>query len=134
MKLISHKKPVVGTVVHRRYKPFDALLYRGSIGKYHHVPDEEIYSGDLIEVDATGTGCIFYDMRVFRDVRYPWFKTRRQKNGKPIGEDIGFCSKLKRAGYKIFVDTSIQIGHKVVTIADRNLYELYKGATKNKVT
>ncbi len=131
-KLISHKKPIVGAVVHRRYPPFDALLYRGKLGKYYHIPDEEIYSGKLVDVDATGTGCILYDMQVFKKIPYPWFKIRRQKDGKPIGEDIGLCSKLKKAGFNIFVDTSIRIGHMAKMVVDENTYRLYKGLKKYK--
>jgi hypothetical protein len=40
----------------------------------------------------------------------PWYRFRM--NGpKPVGEDIGFCSDLKAAGYRIFVDTSVPVGH-----------------------
>jgi len=51
-KLMSHDKNAVGTSVHRRYPPFDNIMYRGKLGKYHHVPDDECFSGELVEVDG----------------------------------------------------------------------------------
>lgn len=107
-QLLSHKLPVVGAMVCRRYPPFDPLMYRGELGKYQPVTEWEPKS--LVEVDATGTGCLMFDAQVFRKMPMPWFKARTH-NGSPVGEDIGFCSDLKAAGYKIFVDTSVPAGH-----------------------
>ena len=125
-KMLSHNKKIVGAVVHRRYPPFDAILYRGTVGSYFHVPDDECYSGDLIEVDATGCGCIMYDMEVFVKVKPPWFETIKLEGGRTVGEDIDFCSKLKDVGYEIFVDTSIEIGHFTIMEVNRSTYSIYK--------
>jgi len=85
--------------------------------------------GALVEVDATGTGCIMFDMKVFRKISKPWFKAQYNPNGSPIGEDFGFCQELKMTGYKIFVDTSIQAGHlstMVINSATNRLYRAMK--------
>ena len=141
-KMISHKKPVVGARVHRRYPPFDPLMMRGEIGVHYPVPDEEIFKDDefasLVEVDATGCGCVLYDTSVFIDM-FPaqWFKMRVGDKGQPIGEDIGFCADLKEAGIDIFVDCSIDIKHITLLAADWGTYKLYekltglKGGNKN---
>lgn len=125
-KLLSHDLPICGAKVHRRYPAFDHLMYRGEPGKYYLVPDEEIEAGGLVEVSATGTGCIMYKTEVFLKIDPPWFEFSVGKDGKPIGEDIGFCIKLKEAGYKIFVDTSIDIGHVGSLNVDWNTYKLFK--------
>lgn len=117
---------VVGTPVHRSWPPFDAILYRGTVGKYIHVPDKEIYSGDMIEVDATGCGAIMYSTDIFFDIERPWYQLMKGEDGKSIGEDIGLCQKLRNAGIKIFVDTSIEIGHLVTYEVKRETYDLYK--------
>ena len=109
-RLLSHNLPVVGCLVHRRYPPFDPLLLRGEIGKYQTI--EKWAPESLVEVDATGTGCLLFDMQIFRDMPSPWFRARQEGYGaKPIGEDIGFCADLRATGYKIFVDTSVPAGH-----------------------
>ena len=107
-KLLAHKLPVVGCQIHRRYPPFDPLMLKGELGKYQTIKEWEPDS--LVEVDATGTGCLLFDMDVFRKMPAPWFRSRKH-NGKPVGEDIGFCSDLRAAGYRIFVDTSIKVPH-----------------------
>lgn len=108
-RLLAHKKPVVGCLVYRRYPPFDPLMLKGKISEYKTISKWE--PGSLVEVDATGTGCLLFDMQVFRDLPAPWFKFRKGEDGRPIGEDIGFCSELRQAGYRIYVDTSIPAGH-----------------------
>lgn len=109
-RLFSHRQPIVGARVRRRYPPFDNLLMRGTVGAYERVPEDECLSGKLIEVDGTGTGCLLLEMRVFRDIPRPWFQSGTH-NGRPVGEDFGFCVKAKRAGFPIYVDTSVYLPH-----------------------
>jgi len=123
-KLLSHKLPVVGCVVNRRYPPFDPILLRGKMGAYESIDEWE--EGALVEVDATGTGCIMFNMEVFRKMPRPWFKFRKLETGEGIGEDIGFCHDLKESGYRIFVDTSIQCGHLTTLNVTMSTYQLYK--------
>jgi hypothetical protein len=117
---------VVGAVVHRRYPPFNPLLLRGTLGRYEKVSDTECYSGDLIEIDATGCGCIGYNMHVFETVKYPWFELLPGENGKSVGEDIRLCHKIRQAGLSIAADTSIQVDHLTTFRVDRATHELFK--------
>jgi len=123
-RLLSHKLPIVGCVVHRRYPPFDPILLRGKLGDYESVDEWE--EGTLVEVDATGTGCLLFNMEVFRKMPRPWFKFRKLETGEGIGEDVSFCSDLRAAGYRIFVDTSIQCGHLTTLNVTMATYKLYK--------
>jgi len=81
--------------------------------------------GDLVEVDATGAGCMLYDMEVFKKLPYPWFEFRKQENGTTMGEDIGFCVDLKKAGYKIHMDTSIEVEHLTTMAVNKNMHRVY---------
>lgn len=127
-KLLSYKLPIVGAMAYRRYPPFDPLLLHGDpISGYES--DTEWEKDALIEVDATGTGCLMFNMQVFRDMPSPWFHFREHPNstsGAIIGEDIGFCWDLKRAGYKIFVDTSIPSKHLTTMAVNHQTFLLYK--------
>ena len=132
-KLLAHNLPVVGAKVHRRYPPFDPLMLKGDINSYYLI--EEWEDGELVEVDATGTGCLMFDMRIFYDLSPPWFEFRPNPDPERpgiVGEDMGFCSEVRKAGYKIYVDTSIQCGHLSTMEVTEELYFLYKSLRKKQ--
>lgn len=124
-KLASHCIDIAGVAVHRRYPPFDLILMRGEPGKYIHVPDEECYSGNLVDVDATGAGCLLIDTSVFIDMERPWFEFGKLDDGKTIGEDISFCAKARSIGKRIAVDTSIEVDHLTTFRVGRSTRKLY---------
>lgn len=135
-KLFSHGKDVVGAKVHIRYPPFHPTIFKydEKIDDYYIVPDTEWRKPGLMEVDATGTGCILINTKIFLDIPYPWFEFTENEEGKVVGEDIGFCRKLKKAGYKIFVDTSINCGHMAAMEVNAGTYFVHKqlGLVGNK--
>jgi hypothetical protein len=130
-KLLKHDLPVVGAKIHRRYPPFDPILLR--LGKDRYEPIEDYEPGSLVEVDATGGGCVMFDMKVFKELPKPWFRFQKdEETGMTIGEDIGFFQDLKEAGYKIFVDTSVEIGHLTTMIVNQATHSLYKAMKTSK--
>lgn len=132
-KLLAHNLPVVGAMVHRRYPPFDPLMLKGDINTYQAI--EEWEDEDLVEVDATGSGCLIYDMRIFYELPPPWFKFRPNPDPEYVGivgEDIGFCSDLRKAGYQIYVDTSIKCGHLSIMEITEETHWLYKSLKKKQ--
>jgi hypothetical protein len=129
-RLLSHKLPIVGAMVCRRYPPFDPIMLKGEINKYQNITEWE--PGSLVEVSATGTGCLMFDMQVFRDMPCPWFRSRTHQ-GMAVGEDIGFCSDLKAAGYKIFVDTSVPAGHLSQMQITESWWRLYRKINEAEV-
>ncbi len=122
--LLSHKLPIVGALCYRRYPPFDPIMLKGTPGDYDSIDEWE--EGELVEVDATGCGCLLFEMSVFRKMKYPWFKFRRLPTGEGLGEDIGFCADLKDNGFKIFVDTSVPSGHLTTLCVTDQTYRLFK--------
>jgi len=132
-RLLSRNLPVVGCKVHRRYPPFDPLMLSGRVNHYRTI--EEWQAGEVKDVDATGTGCLLFQMNVFQKIPGPWFRFRKNRNprtGGTIGEDIHFCSRLRRAGYKIFVDTSVPAGHLSTMIITEDTWKLYRAIKKAK--
>jgi GT2 family glycosyltransferase len=63
-------------------------------------------SSELIEVDAVGTGIMLIRKKVFKELPEPWFYFKND-----FSEDIMFCKEAKKAGYKIYVDTTLSVGH-----------------------
>jgi len=130
-KLKAHKKDICGVRVHRRYPPFDPVFLRGEIGRYQVIPEDEMFSGELVEVDATGTGCLLFNMAIFDKIQRPWFQFDFGEHG-PIGEDIYFCSKARAAGLNIYVDTSIEVKHLATIAIDRGMYHVFQALNKDK--
>lgn len=130
-KMLSHDKDICGVRVHKRYPPFSPVFLRGAIGKFEYVSDEEMFSGKLIEVDATGTGCLLFNVAIFDSIPEPWFKFDIH-DGKPVGEDIYFCTQAKKAGFKIWVDTSLEVEHLSTIAIGRGLYEFFRHLHKKE--
>lgn len=139
-KLLSNKLDICGALVCRRYVPFDSLMLKlveidEHTNGYESIDDFEPNS--IVEVDAMGGGCTMFNMEVFRNMPYPWYKNDKPVNPgqPPIGEDIGLCQDLKAAGYRLFVDTSVPAGHLttlIVNMATNKLYRACKSAQAAK--
>lgn len=127
-KLLSHDVDVCGCLISRRYPPFDPIVMRmdKEVNKLYRIDDEEIEREELTQVDATGTGCVLFKAEVFKKIPKPWFEFKVNDAGEPVGEDINFCYKLGDAGYKIYVDTSIKVGHLSTLEVSYETYKLYK--------
>lgn len=78
------------------------------------------------EVFGVGFGFVAIKSGVFESIQRPWFETEFQRitneDGEemfiPWGEDYSWCIKAKNAGYEIWIDPSIRVGHhKKVRIA-----------------
>lgn len=71
--------------------------------------------GACIPVDATGTGFTLIKVDVFRKLKElepdtPIFATVNK--GKAfMSEDVYFCQRAKEAGFQVWVDTAVKIGH-----------------------
>lgn len=130
-RMMENEYQILGGKVHRRYEPYDPILYEfdEKKNKYHLMNDDKWINEDCVEVAATGGGCLLIDMKVFEKIEYPWFKfikTEESELNQPIGEDVYFCRKLKEAGISIFVDTKIKIGHLALMEVNEDFYFLTK--------
>lgn len=78
-----------------------------------YVQHEYMNDSGLVEVDATGTGCIAVRRDVFESLRKPYFEFIYDPLDRHIktGEDIGFCEKAHRNGFSVYVDKSIRCSH-----------------------
>tara|TARA_Y100000034_G_scaffold111533_1_gene144692 strand:- start:441 stop:1163 length:723 start_codon:yes stop_codon:yes gene_type:complete len=69
---------------------------------------------DLIEVAYTGFGWMLVRKGVFESLKYPWFMPKAQKIGKAVdfaSEDASWCQRVRKRGYKIYIDPRIRVGH-----------------------
>ncbi len=122
VKLVKNDKDICGALAFQRYPPFHPVMFKRYSGNWNGELDKLSYEiiikwekETLVEVDAVGTGVVMINMNVFDGMEEPYFERifKTVKDGKEVffGEDISFCIKAKRAGYRIFMDTSIPAGH-----------------------
>lgn len=80
-----------------------------------------------VEVSALATGFLFVTRKAITDIiekcniplcntsfdnpSYPLFTPEVLESETYVGEDFGFCAKAKDAGYKLFLDTTINLKH-----------------------
>lgn len=73
----------------------------------------------LLEVDWVGMGFLLVKAEVFYNIDYPWFVSETIKIDNyqdTTSEDVGWCRKVKAAGYPILLDPSVKVGHQKVTV------------------
>jgi len=105
-RLLAHKKDVIGVASHSRCLPLKTTvqLLDGTVSAE--------FPKELLEVKQVGTGIMLIDIKVFEKIDKPYFNTKSHENGFTLmGEDAWFCSQAKQAGFHIYCDGSLKIGH-----------------------
>lgn len=110
-KMVSNGKDICGVAYHPRcesdrLKALDEThwinLDKSSDPKYKQV----------FECHATGTGIILIKCDIFYKIPRPWFQFEWHETGQcKEGEDWFFCKQAKEAGYKIWADPNVYVGH-----------------------
>jgi len=107
-RLLLRDKDIIGVNAMMRSLPSKSTV------KVHNEKGEKIYntSDDLFECQAVGTGFLLIKLSVFDKLPKPWFFYEHDENGDmKTGSDMWFCNKAKEAGFKIWCDPTIKIGH-----------------------
>jgi hypothetical protein len=128
-KLIGHleadeKIGVCGALYFQRGGEYHAVAMYKERDRYFWMRDEQIQFG-LQQVDVAGGGCLLIRMSIFDRIKSPWFEPEMQTDGPSRGTDVQICEKAVEAGFKVMIDSSIELGHvssrrEVVTAANRH--------------
>lgn len=81
------------------------------------LPDNDVTADDpLIEVEAVGAGFLMVSRELLEKMAteyeppMAWFWEPIQ-DGLHVGEDFGFCQRVRMLGEKVWVDLRVQLGH-----------------------
>ena len=117
LKMFMAQKDIVNGVYWSKSNPPMPLMFRNHL----EGPYLDWHVGDFIEVDAAGNGLTLVKTDVYRKISEtvggPWYSTdytsfKNAKNSAANNtEDLYFYWKARQAGFKIWVDTSIQAYH-----------------------
>lgn len=108
-----------------------------SVIRYHEwAPDS------MMQVAATGTGCLLVHRSVFERIRdacppnrsgkkgfndaFPWFQ-EVEHDGSPVGEDITFCWRAGLLEIPVYVNTAVHCGHVKKRLLTAESYFLGRG-------
>ena len=103
-------KDIVAGLFFQKYDPYPPAL---SIHDKHPIPEK------LIEVDWVGMAFTLIDMKVFKKMPRPWFELDFNPE-HIVGEDVLFCIKAKKLGFKIWVEPKASIGHQLTVSIRKN--------------
>lgn len=112
--LVKHQKDIIAPLAFTRNPPHKPVIYNLEKG-YDEVRNEDYYINypvvtypkeQLVECDAVGFGSVLIKTSVLNSMKKPWFMST-----SGAGEDIHFCHKARECGFKVFMDTSIKLGH-----------------------
>lgn len=120
-RLLAHDLPIVGGLCHNRRHPFMPILMyltqdRGFTYRYD-------YPEGLVEVDATGAAFLLVKKEVMKDIHEKCNTARGEEpwtQAMGTTEDVAFCMRAAKAGYKIVVDTTLKIGHFGESVVDED--------------
>jgi len=130
---------ILGGLCFQRGTPYQPTLYmEARDGGNGYTYMERWPEDTAIEVDATGMAFVIIHRRVFDRILLhrtgETFPTREEREHMPpppffrwegqYGEDFQFCRDARESGCRVFVDTSVKIGHiGEQTITERQFLE-----------
>ncbi len=121
-QLIAYDKPVVAGWTATAGLQYTAMTekqdegYRAKHGMYPKVSIGDMEKRkDLFKCYAIGFGLVVIQKGVVEKLRYPWFGPipRTESNGviTTMSDDESFCFRLREAGFDMWVDPTVRIGH-----------------------
>ncbi len=121
--LLSREVDIVGALYFNRFPPFEptAIL---SLDRFPEWTPDSFYG-----VDRIGGGCLLVNTDVFRIMKAPWFRMKRDEGGNILlGEDFAFCDEARKLGYKVWCDSTVTAKHVNQTLIDETTRMEYESA------
>jgi hypothetical protein len=105
-KMLAHNKDIVGVEYFKRKLPIEPVFE----------PIETTSETEIYKAGFVGTGLVLINLNVFtsdiRPLAEPWFNFGRNSEGELVlGEDVWFCNTARDAGFEVWIDPTIEVGH-----------------------
>lgn len=99
----------VSGIYHTRRPPHGSCIFKNisldNIEKY--MGDD--YPSNTFEIAGCGFGCVLMDVQIIKDVLMNFGEAFLPIHG--LGEDIAFCDRVHRLGYKMYAEPGVKLGH-----------------------
>lgn len=108
-RLLAHDKDIVTVEYNRRQLPLQSVTW----------PLDQRSETELYPASRIGAGCLLIKLSVFdvideknKDKKVPYFNFGRDSEGMVVmGEDTWFANVAMDAGFGVFIDPTIKVGH-----------------------
>ena len=109
-RLLSRRLDIVSGIYLQRSAPFYPHMYHR--GDKQGVYPRMLESGDsgLVELEAVGAGCLLVKTKVLRALDRPFWRLG-QIRSDVWGDDLDFCNRVRAAGFKVWCDLDVRVGH-----------------------
>lgn len=113
-RLLSHGLPVVSGLYLRRSLPFEPVMF-GTQNERGYVQTKHLSPGEtgLVKVKACGGGCLLIHRSVLERTAAPWWELATLEPDL-VSEDVSFSKKAREAGFDIYIDLNVRVGHIIV--------------------
>lgn len=111
IRLLAHDKDIVsGLYLSRSFPHFPVafdMAFENGYNKFIYLePDVD----GLVEITNCGLGCVLIKTEIFKKLEKPYVRLGEiEKDG--WCDDVGFFNRCRAAGIKLYLDTTVRIGH-----------------------
>lgn len=109
-RLLARDKDVIAGLAFARVHPFPPAAGYIRDGEFAFLADLDPQN-PVREVDWVGAACLLIRRRVLEQLTTRPDESWFEANEEDAGEDVAFCRKAKAAGFTVWVDTSVSVGH-----------------------
>jgi hypothetical protein len=112
IQLLEREKDIIGGLYFKRKAPFEPIIMmkrRQGIGSERRADIYRKNTGTPFKVHSTGFGFILIKREVLQKMREMRIAHFSMKIG--LGEDIWFCIQAQGAGYDVWIDPLVEVGH-----------------------
>ena len=113
-RFLAHDVDIVSGLYIQR-KPGQHILEvyeNNDRGGVSNIPYGKIKDKGLVPIGGCGFGCVLIKQSVFKGIPYPHFVYHSAlDHANTISEDVDFCAKALKKGFKIYADTTMKCRH-----------------------
>lgn len=106
--MFSNKDFITG-VYHARRPPHGSCIFKDIRLDYIQKYEDSEYPHSVFEIAGCGFGCVLVNTEIFKKVYDRFGDAFLPLPG--LGEDIAFCDRVQKCGFKMFCEPSVRLGH-----------------------
>ncbi|HET6455522.1 MAG TPA: hypothetical protein VFI02_14045 [Armatimonadota bacterium] len=131
VRLLNREVDIVSGMYFKKTPPYTPLAARCNDKGQPQLIQEWEDDVLLDDIDRVGAGFLLIKTEVFEKMQRPRFMCYFDKWEEINHEDWYFCKKARQLGFKIHLDTGLQLGHVGPYIYSQHAFLLYKKMIKH---